>query len=78
MRFLFTAMDRGQGYLLRSEPAAIPAMTLSATLRDRRIILASLAFIAINLLAIPVAAVAILALAWVSFQPGNAQPAGDI
>lgn len=52
MRFLFNAIDRGQGYLLRSEPAAIPAMTISAALQDRRIILASLAFIAINLLAI--------------------------
>jgi MFS family permease len=33
---------------------------------------------AINLLAIPVAALAILALAWVSLRPGKALPAGDI
>jgi hypothetical protein len=32
----------------------------------------------INLLAIPVAAVAILALAWVSIRPGKALPTGDI
>lgn len=52
MRFIFNAMDRGEGYLLRHRPAAIPALSLSEALRDRRIILASIVFVAINLLAI--------------------------
>ncbi len=52
MRFLFTAIDRGEGYLLRERPSAIPLTTLKAALRDKRIVLASVAFIAINLLAI--------------------------
>ena len=52
MRFLFSAIDRGEGYLLRHQPAAIPAITVKAALRDRRIVLASIVFLAINLLAI--------------------------
>lgn len=52
MRFLFVAIDSGKGYLLRENPAVIPAMSLAQSLSDRRIVLASLVFIAINLLAI--------------------------
>lgn len=52
MRFLFNAIDRGEGYLLRHQPSAIPAVTIAGALRDPRIIFASLAFLAINLLAI--------------------------
>jgi membrane associated rhomboid family serine protease len=52
MRFLFKAIDRGEGYLLRHQPSAIPAVTIMGALRDRRIVLASLLFLAINLLAV--------------------------
>ncbi|RUO99008.1 rhomboid family intramembrane serine protease [Hyphomicrobium sp.] len=52
MRFLFNGIDRGEGYLLRHNPAAIPALSIGQTLRDRRIVLASIVFLAINLLAI--------------------------
>ena len=50
MRFLFNAIDRGQGYLLRKNPAAIPRVPLSSALRDPRIVFFSIVFIAINLL----------------------------
>lgn len=52
MRFLFPALDRGEGYLLRERPSAIPALTLRGALSDKRIIAVSAAFLAINLLAI--------------------------
>lgn len=52
MRFLFTAIDRRQGHLLRETPADIPRMDLSEAIRDRRIVLATASFVAINLLAI--------------------------
>jgi membrane associated rhomboid family serine protease len=52
LRFLFPAIDQHQGVLLRENPAAIPAMPLRVALRDRRVIGASLAFVALNLLAI--------------------------
>jgi membrane associated rhomboid family serine protease len=52
MRFIFNAIDRGEGYLLRHQPSAIPAVTIMGALRDRRIVLASLVFLAINLLAV--------------------------
>jgi membrane associated rhomboid family serine protease len=52
MRFLFNAIDRGEGFLLRHRPSAIPAMTIAEALRDRRIVFASIAFLAINLLAV--------------------------
>jgi len=52
MRFLFNAIDRGEGYLLREHPRAISSMPLATALKDRRIVLASLAFLAVNLLAI--------------------------
>lgn len=51
MHFLFTAIDQGQGYLLRENPRAIPSMTLMQTLKDRRVALASLVFLGVNLLA---------------------------
>jgi membrane associated rhomboid family serine protease len=52
MRFLFSAIDEGRGYLLRDDPAAIPRMSLKAALTDRRIVLSSIVFVALNLGAI--------------------------
>jgi membrane associated rhomboid family serine protease len=52
MRFLFNAIDRGEGHLLRQQPSAIPAVTVRGALQDRRILLASAVFLGINLLAI--------------------------
>ncbi|MFT3730876.1 MAG: rhomboid family intramembrane serine protease [Hyphomicrobium sp.] len=52
MRFLFNAIDRGEGYLLRNQPSAIPAVSIVGAFRDSRIVLASIVFLAINLLAI--------------------------
>lgn len=51
MRFLFNAIDRGEGYLLRHNPAAIPRVSVKDALLDRRIVFASVVFIALNLLA---------------------------
>jgi membrane associated rhomboid family serine protease len=51
MRFLFNAVDHGQGYLLRKEPRAIPRMSLKQALGDRRVIFFSLVFLGLNLLA---------------------------
>ncbi len=52
MRFLFSAIDRGQGRKLSERPAEIPAMSLKTSLTDRRIQIATAAFVALNLLAI--------------------------
>jgi len=52
MRFLFSAIDQRQGYLLRENPAAIPRVPLASALKDRRVVLTSVVFIAVNLLAI--------------------------
>jgi membrane associated rhomboid family serine protease len=52
MRFLFAAIDEGKGALLREEPSAIPLMPLSQAVKDRRVIWVTVAFIAMNLLAI--------------------------
>lgn len=52
MRFLFNAIDRREGYLLREEPRSIPSMSLAQSLKDRRIVVASLVFLGVNLLAI--------------------------
>jgi membrane associated rhomboid family serine protease len=52
MRFLFSAIDSGQGYLLRDDPASIPRMSLAKALTDRRIVLATAVFVVVNLLAI--------------------------
>jgi membrane associated rhomboid family serine protease len=52
MRFLFSAIDRHEGWLLRDDPAAIPMMSLMATLTDRRIVVASAVFVGLNLLAL--------------------------
>lgn len=51
MRFLFNAIDRREGYLLRERPQAIPSMSLLTTLTDRRVIFFSLVFLGVNLLA---------------------------
>ena len=52
MRFLFSAIDNGQGRRLSDRPAEIPAMSLKTSLTDRRILSATAAFVALNLLAI--------------------------
>lgn len=52
MRFLFNAIDLRQGSLLRADPASIPRMPLIAALQDRRIVIASVAFLGLNLLAL--------------------------
>jgi membrane associated rhomboid family serine protease len=51
MRFLFNAIDRRIGYLLRENPRAVPSMSLKEALTDRRVVLASLVFLGVNLLA---------------------------
>lgn len=51
MRILFSAIDAGQGPLLRAEPRLVPRMPLSEALTDRRVVVASAVFIAINLFA---------------------------
>jgi membrane associated rhomboid family serine protease len=50
MRFLFNAIDRRQGYLLRQNPAAIPRVSLGSAVKDPRIVFFSIVFIALNLL----------------------------
>ena len=52
MRFLFSAIDMQRGYLLRDNPGAIPIMDLRTALTDRRIVIATAAFVGLNLLAI--------------------------
>lgn len=52
LRFLFVAIDRKQGYLLRAAPNDIPRMSLSTALTDRRILSAAAIFVGINVLAI--------------------------
>lgn len=51
MRFIFPALDSRRGYLLRDDPAAIPALSLFAALRDRRVLLATASFVGLNVLA---------------------------
>jgi len=51
LRFLFGALDSGQGPLLRSDPASIVLTPLRSALSDRRIIIATAAFVALNLFA---------------------------
>ena len=51
MRFLFSAIDLGEGRRLSDRPAEIPAMSLKQALADRRIQIATAAFVALNLLA---------------------------
>lgn len=52
MRFLFNAIDLGQGKQLREDPASIPLMPLREALTDRRIVASTAVFVALNLLAI--------------------------
>ncbi len=51
MRFLFSAIDLGEGRRLSDRPAEIPAMGLKTALTDRRIQIATASFVALNLLA---------------------------
>jgi len=52
MRFLFNAVDRREGHLLRSAPQLIPSTTLAQALSNKRILVVSLLFIGLNLGAI--------------------------
>lgn len=52
MCFLFSALDARQGYLLRDNPSAIPRMPLGQLLTDKRVVISSAMFVAINLLAL--------------------------
>lgn len=49
MRFLFSALDRGGIVALRETPHVIPLMPLSETLKDRRVVLVTLAYVVINI-----------------------------
>lgn len=51
MRLLFPALDSHEGYLLQDHPQEIEAMPLLAALRDKRVLLSSAAFVALNVLA---------------------------
>ncbi len=52
MRFLFNAIDRRDGHLLRSAPQLIPSTTLWEALTNTRILLVSIIFVGLNLGAI--------------------------
>ncbi|MEI9902072.1 MAG: hypothetical protein WDN31_20430 [Hyphomicrobium sp.] len=52
MRFLFTAIDKGGLTALRDEPRQVPLMRLAVALRDRRVVLVTLVFLAANVLAV--------------------------
>jgi membrane associated rhomboid family serine protease len=51
LRFLFPALDIGGLRLLREAPNRVPLLTLSQTVRDRRIQFATAAFVFLNVLA---------------------------
>lgn len=51
MRLLFPALDSHQGYLLSDDPQKIQAMPLLAALRDKRVLISTAAFVALNILA---------------------------
>ncbi len=51
-RFMFAAMDTGGLWRLREEPREVPLMSLAQALSDRRVVVVSLTWIGINLLAI--------------------------
>lgn len=52
MRFLFTAIDDGGMWQLRNEPQTVRRMGLLEALKDRRVLLATGVFLALNVLAI--------------------------
>lgn len=52
MRFLFSAVDGDGVWRLREQPRTVPLMSLSACLRDRRIVSATVIWLALNLLAV--------------------------
>jgi membrane associated rhomboid family serine protease len=49
---MFAAMDTGGLWRLREEPREVPLMSLAQALSDRRVVVVSLTWIGINLLAI--------------------------
>ena len=51
MRLLFPALDSHEGHLLSDDPQQIHALPLVAALRDKRVLMSSAAFIALNVLA---------------------------
>jgi membrane associated rhomboid family serine protease len=52
MRFLFPAINSGQGWMLREAPHLIPRMSLQDAFRDYRFLATSIFFVLLNLLAI--------------------------
>ncbi len=52
LRFFFSALDEGGVGAFRENPKSIPLMPLSVALQDRRLVLATLAMVFINVLAI--------------------------
>lgn len=52
MRFLFPAIDKHSLAALRENPRAIPLMPLGVALRDQRVVLVTLVFLAANVLAV--------------------------
>jgi membrane associated rhomboid family serine protease len=50
MRFLFSALDYGGGWILREQPWLVPRMSLSQMARDRRAAVAICAWILLNFL----------------------------
>jgi membrane associated rhomboid family serine protease len=51
LRFMFSALNDGNGWMLRDAPQQIPRMDLAKALRDRRFLIATLSFIGLNFLA---------------------------
>lgn len=52
MRFMFAALDRGGVRQLRESPQSVPLMSLSETLRDRRVRIATTLWLLLNVLAV--------------------------
>lgn len=52
LRVLFPAVDNGGFHLLREAPRSVPLMSLSETLRDRRVLVTSAVLVLINVLTI--------------------------
>lgn len=50
MRFLFSAIDRGGFAALRETPREVPLMPLGETLKDRRVVLVTVAYVIANIL----------------------------
>lgn len=65
MRFLFTAVDGHGLAALREDPRSAPLMPLAKALRDRRVLLVTLVFLAANVLAVfGIGSVSVSGIAW--------------